>query len=102
MASDEDEPNLVRSDVDLVDLFDLARCTVVLRLSKGQETVSLKPLVVMLREVIEDVDSGWCFGGVGNDFYLFEEDGLVERDCELLGVIAESLALPCPVPREEI
>jgi hypothetical protein len=34
--------------------------------------------------------------------FIFEEDGLVERDCELLGVIAESLALPCPVPGEEI
>jgi hypothetical protein len=34
--------------------------------------------------------------------FIFEEDGLVEGDCELLRVIAESLALPCPVPGEEI
>jgi hypothetical protein len=71
-------------------------------LEEGKEAVFGEGLFIVFGLMIEDVDAGWNFGGVGGDFDSVDKSGLVEGDGDDLGVVAEAFGLPRGVFGEEV
>ena len=78
MWFEKDEPNLVCFHIDVSYLFDLTGSRIVFRFGESRETIALEGLVVMRREVVEDVDARWYFTRMGYYFQGFDKDWMVE------------------------
>lgn len=102
VATYKNKSHFLSTNIYFFDELDLALAIVLLRLIEGYVAVSLKPLISMLGEVIQNVDSRRHFRRMGDYFYGIEKNWLEERYRQLLRVVAESLRLPGTVSRKQV